>query len=410
MFLALSVSVWVARYLGPRDFGILSYAVAFIAFFSWASHLGLQQIVVRELTKTPEEVNRILGAAFLMKLVGAVISVLLIVVAISVVKPEDNLIRLVVFLASLIYVFQVFDVMGFFFEAKVLSKYTAIARSLSVVASSTLKIYLILGGYSVAWFALANVLDIFVAGALLFYLFTRVGNSVREWRFDINIAKELMGYSWPVMIGSFLVTIHLKIDQIMIDSYLSLEQLGIYSVAVRLSEAWYFVPAMIGSTLFPYFVSLRERDRVLYRLRLIQAYCCMFWLAVIVALFVQVFGEFGIMLLFGKEFIASYGPLTFNIWAGVFVGQTYIRMIWDVSENLQAYRIVTSSVAILVNIMGNMILIPMYGIVGAALATLISRTFSDCLIPLMIKPARENTLMSLKAINPLYVFNQGKKG
>lgn len=406
VFLALSVSIWVARYLGPRDFGILNYALAFIAFFSWASHLGLQQIVVRELTKTPDEVDRILGAAFFMKLIGAVISVLLIAVAISAIKPEDGLIKLVVFLASLIYVFQAFDVTSFFFEAKVLSKNTAIARSVSVMVSSALKIYLILGGYSVVWFALANVLDIFVAGALLLFLFTHLGNSVRRWRFDINFARELIGYSWPVMIGSFLVTIHLKIDQIMIESYLSLDQLGIYSVAVRLSEAWYFIPAIIGSTVFPYFVSLRESDSKLYKYRLVQAYCGMFWLAITVALVVQIFGEPGIMLLFGQDYVGSSGALALNIWAGVFVAQSYIKMIWDVSENLQVYRIAINSTAIVVNIAGNLLLIPMYGISGAAMATLISRAFNNWVTPLMFKATRENTLISIRSISPLYVLKQ----
>lgn len=173
----------------------MSFSIAFIAFFSWASQLGLQQIIVRELTKTPAEMNRILGSAFFMKFVGGAISVLLTFLAVTIIKPEDELIRLVVFLASLVYVFQAFDVTSFFFEVEVLSKCAAIARSIAVLVSLAWKIFVILGGYGVVWFALANVLDVLVAGVLSFYLFTVIGNSVREWKFDVGMAKELFGYS-----------------------------------------------------------------------------------------------------------------------------------------------------------------------------------------------------------------------
>jgi len=222
--------------------------------------------------------------------------------------------------------------------------------------------------------------------------------------FDKSIAMELIQHSWPLMVSSFLVLIHLKVDQLMIESYLNMEQVGLYGVAVKLAEFWYFFPAIIVSTLLPYFILLRKRDLLLYKYRLLQLYCAMFWLGVFVAGVTQLSGEWVIVELFGEEYRSSFAPLALNIWAGVFVAQSYAKTIWDVSENLQFYRIISNSVAVFVNVIGNMLLIPVYGIIGAAMATLITRLFNNWIVPLFMDSHRENTLLSIKAINPFFVY------
>lgn len=370
--------------------------------------MGLQQIVVRELTKYPDRTNRILGSAFLMKLSGAAVSMILIFFAIGLLKPEDDGVRLVVLLVSLTYIFQAFDVMSFFFQSRVLSKYTAIARGIAVIGSSILKVYLILAKFSVVYFALAYVLDIFVISILLLYLFYKTGNDVRDWKFDVDMAKGLFGYSWPFMIAIFLVTIHLKIDQMMIENLLGMESLGLYSVSVRLSEAWYFVPAMMSSTLLPYIIRLRETNYSLYTYRLKQAYFGMFWLGVFVALGVQIFGEWVLVLLYGKEYGASFDALALNIWAGVFVAQSSFKSIWVVSENVQIYRVYINAIGIIVNVVGNLVLIPIYGISGAAMATLITRMVNNWVTPLVFGATRENALNAMISVNPFYILKQGK--
>jgi len=409
IFGGLFIGIWVARYLGPHDFGVLSYALAFIAFFSWASHLGLNQIVVRELTKYPEKRDNILGSAFFMKLVGAIVSVMLISVTISFIKPEDELIRLVVFIVSLCYIFQVFDVLEFYYQAKVQSKYTSIAKNIAFLISSILQVYFILSEKSIIYFAIVNVVNMFFSGVFLVYLYKKLGFNIKSWRYDNAMAKELIKYSWPLMISSFLINIHLKIDQLMIEHYLGMENVGLYSVAVKLAESWYFVPLIIVSTLMPYFVKLRENNNKLYHYRLVQLYFGMFWLGVSVALLTQLIGEDAIVLLFGEEYRNSFAALALNIWAGIFVAQSAAKGIWDISENLQLYRIVSNSVAIVINVLGNIIMIPLYGIMGAAIATLITRVFNNWITPMFIKAYRQNTIESIKAINPLYVYSQRRK-
>ncbi len=198
----------------------------------------------------------------------------------------------------------------------------------------------------------------------------------------------------------------MKIDQIMIGSMLNNVQLGVYSVAVKLSEYWYFIPAIIVRTLMPYFVNLRESNKELYRFRLMQLYSLMFWMGISVGLLVLIFGESIIRLLYGDVYIEAYRPLMFNIWSGVFIAQALARGIWIVSEDLQLYVFIANIVAVIINIILNLILIHRLGIAGAAIATLITRFITNLVMPIAITPYRDNTILSIKCINPFYVYKR----
>jgi O-antigen/teichoic acid export membrane protein len=402
IFGGLFIGVWVARYLGPRDFGIFSYALAFIAFFSWLSQLGMNQIIVREITKYPDKTDEILGSAFFMKLIGAIFSVGLIFFAINFIKPEDSLVKLVTLLLSLVYIFQSLDIIEFFYQAKVLSKYTVIAKSTAFLSSFALKIFFILNEFSVVYFALANVIDILLAGALLVFVFVKTGHSIKNWKFDKIIAVELIKYSWPLMISSFLISIHMRIDQLMIERMLDMKEVGVYSIAVRFSECWYFIPAIIVSTLMPYFVSLRKKDDALYKKRLIQLLSFMFWLGVFVGVITLTFGQEVIVFLLGSKYANSYTALVFNIWGGIFIAQGLASGIWLIAENLQFYRVYVQIISAFFNIVSNLILIRIMGISGAAISTFLTYFVATWVLGLFFREIRPAVFMMIKSTSPYY--------
>ena len=405
IFGGLFVGIWVARYLGPHDFGIFSYALAFIAFFSWLSQLGLNQIIVREITKHPDKIDEILGSAFFMKLIGAIFSVGLIFFAINFIKPENNLIKLVTLLLSLVYVFQSLDIIEFYYQAKILSKYTVIAKNTAFLSSFALKIFFILNKFSVVYFALANVIDIFFAGVLLVFVFVKTGHSIKNWKYDKIIAVELIKYSWPLMISSFLISIHMKIDQLMIEKMLGIKEVGIYSIAVRFSECWYFIPAIIVSTLMPYFVGLRKKDDALYKKRLIQLLSFMFWLGVFVGVITLAFGQEVIVFLLGNKYANSYTALVFNIWGGIFIAQGLAGGIWQIAENLQFYRMYVQIISVFFNIFSNLILIRIMGISGAAISTFLTYFVATWVFGLFFREIRPAVFMMLKSTSPHYVYS-----
>ena len=399
----LFIGIWIARYLGPKNFGILNYALAYVAFFNVFVGLGLNQIVVRELVKYPKLTNYTLGTAFGLKFFGAFLAMIGIYVSLFLIQA-DNVTKLVIFFLTLRMIFQSVDVVDYFFQAKVISKYTVIARSLAFLSSSLLNIYFILNEYSVVYFALSLFIDLLLSALFLLIIYHKNGHVFKQWRFSKKIAINLMKFAWPLALSVFLISIHTKIDQVMIGNMLDIEQVGIYSVAVKLSDAWLFFPAILVSTFMPYFVDLREVDKKLYQYRLIQLYSLMFWMGVFVGLVIMLFGESIISLLFGEVYTNAYMALVFNIWNGIFISQAIARGIWMISENLQIYRLYSNIIVAVLNISINILLIPIYGIAGAAIATLITQFIGTWVISLFWKPIRQSTYDMIKSINPIYLI------
>lgn len=398
----LLISVWLARYLGPNDFGILSYALAYTALFVIFSHLGLNQIVVREIVKNKELSNSILGTAFILKLIGGAFAIVAIATTLQF-TDTDNLTRSIILITSIGLVFSGIDVIDFFYQSQILSKYVVIARNSAFILSGSFKIYLIIFQYDLIYFAWANLFDVISASILLIIIYKSSGYRIFKWRYSHKLAKRLLGFSWPLGISVCLVTIHLKVDQLMIGSMLDADQVGIYSVAAKITETWIFIPTIIISTLIPYFVSLRETDSSLYKARLIQLYSFMFWFGVSISVLSVFLGKTIIIVLFGAAYSDAYIALSLNIWAIIFMSQSAAKSIWVISENKQVYGIIVNGMGVIVNIGMNFLLIPKYGINGAAIATLLTRLATNWLIPLFIKPYRENTWNSIKSVNPFYL-------
>ncbi len=397
----LYISIWVARYLGATNFGILNYSIAFISFFILFSNLGLDQILVRDLVKKEKLTNYLLGTAFFLKLFGSIFSIFSIFGVLFFIELEFT-IKLIIFILSFEFIFQTFNVISLFYQAKVLSKYVVIAQNGAFLISSLVKVYLITNEYDVAYFAVANVIYMLFVAVFLIIIYTRTKLKIKNWKFSKKIAISLLKQSWPLAISVLLITIHLKVDQLMIEDMLSIKDVGVYSVAVKLAEFWYFVPSILISTFMPYFTKIRTSDLDLYYYRLSQLYSLMFWMGIFIGIVVFYFGENIILFLFGEEYILAYTALYINIWAGIFVAQSYVRSIWMVNENLYIYRMIINIFAIIINISANLILIPIYGISGAAMATLLSLFLSIWIFPLFFSLLRGSTYAMVKSIFLIY--------
>ncbi|WP_304544132.1 flippase [Sulfurimonas microaerophilic] len=404
IFGGLLVGIWVARYLGPNDFGILNYSLAYTALYMFFVKLGLDQIIIREIVKKPKLTNYMMGTAFGLKFIGSIITLFLIYLSLYFLET-DSITKIVIFIISVGFILQSIDVIDFFYQSKVLSKYVVIARNTAFILSSLLKIYFILNEYSVLYFAVANVFDLFLSGLFLIFIYKKTGYAINKWRFSTKKAIELLKFSWPLALSFFLISIYTKIDQVMIGNMLDTEKVGIYSVAVRLSEVWLLIPNIMISTMMPYFVSLREENNQLYHERLVLLYSFMFWLGVFVGIVTIIFGEDIILFLFGQVYLGAYEALIYNIWSGIFISQAVARGIWLISENLQKYRLYNNVMAVVLNIFMNFILIPKYGVAGAALATLCTQALSTWLFSFLWKPMRKSTLEMIKSINPVYLYN-----
>lgn len=190
--------------------------------------------------------------------------------------------------------------------------------------------------------------------------------------------------------------VYMRIDQIMIKEMLGVKHVGLYSAAVGLSESWYFVSAIIASSLFPAILNAKKKSEELYLLRLRQLYNLMAQIALIVAILMTFLSRFIITLLYGNAFEGA---------SGVFVALGAVRGKWLVSENLQIMSAKTMLFGALINILLNYFLIPKYGIMGSAIATVISYVFAVYISLFFYKNTREHFYLLSRVLNPVRLLS-----
>ncbi len=396
MIAGLLVGIWVARYLGPEQFGVFSYATAFVAIFGSLAKLGLDGIVVRDLVNEPHKKDLYLGTAFWLKLVGALITFIIVAFA-TLFTSNDYTTNLYIFIIASGIIFQSFEVIDFYFQSKVLSKFVSLCKMAQLLLSSLLKVYFVLTGADLFWFVVVSLIDQIALATTLYiaYKYQKLENFYRY--FDSEVAKNFLKNSWPLVFSGLVVMIYMRIDQIMIKEMLGSQEVGVYSAAVRLSEAWYFIPMVITSSLFPAIVNAKKVSKELYYTRLQRLYTFMVWTAIAIALPITFLSDWLVNLLYGKEYMGAGQVLMIQTWAGLFVFLGVASSSWLTSENLQTIAFYRTFAGAIINIVLNLLLIPIYGIAGAAVATLVSYMFAGFLFDIFNHNTKKIFLMKISA-------------
>ena len=371
MGISFVVSIFVVRYLGPKDFGLYSYSLSFFWLFASLSTLGLESITTREIVKHPDKKDEINGTVFYLRIAGSICAIVLIGITLLL-SGEDTFTTILIMILSGSFLFQSFSVIEYYFRGLVQAKYNAYALSASVILASVFKIILILLKAPLIYFVISVVFEyaVLAIGLVGVYQFNKL--SIFSWKYSKTIATSLLKDSWPLALSGIVVMIYMRIDQIMIKNMMSIEAVGYYSVAVRLSEAWYFIPVTLCNSIFPAIVNAKNVSLEFYNNRMQKLYDLLTWLAIGIAIPVTIFSDQIIQLLFGSEFSSASPVLTIYIWAGVAVFLGVASSQYLINENLTKLSFNRNLMGMLLNVILNLILIPNYGIIGAAIATVIS--------------------------------------
>lgn len=400
MGIGLLVGVWIARYLGPEQFGLLSFATAFVGLFGAVAALGLQEIVVRDLVRDPAGKEETLGTAAVLHLLGGLLSYGLILATIFWLRPNDPLAKTIVAILGSLVLLKASEVAAYWFESQVMSKYIVWMQNGSFLSFAAIKVALILNQEPLIAFAWATAAEAALVALLIIFMLGFRGPRLRQLRFAQVRAKKLLKDSWPLLLSGVTIMIYMKIDQIMLGQMIGDEAVGIYSAAVRISEVWYFIPTMIVASVFPAILEARNRSEVLYKARLQQLYDLMVWLSVGVALPMTFLSTTVVTLLFGVSFAASGPILAVHLWASVFVFLGVASGKWLIAENRQILSLQRSAAGAVSNILLNAIFIPHLGAIGAAISTVISFSIAAFFYDSLQKETRPMFLMKIRSLNP----------
>jgi PST family polysaccharide transporter len=268
----LIIWIWIARHLGPEQFGIYNYAIAFVALFGTLVGLGLDSIVVRDLVLSPASRDELLGTVFTLRLAGGLLTLPVTVGVISAMHPADMLTIWLVAITASGLVFQSFDVIDFWFRSKVQSKYAVYARDGAFLVATAIRILLILIQAPLVTFAWAGLAEMAFCAAGLVCVYHAKGFSIKAWSWSLSCSKEVLSRSWPLILSGMVIMVYMRIDQLMLGEMIGAEAVGLYSAVVRVSEGGYFIPIAIVSSLFPSIVEAKKVSEDLYYLRLAKLF------------------------------------------------------------------------------------------------------------------------------------------
>ncbi len=396
--LGLVVLIWMARYLGPTQFGLFNYAAAYVALVWSFTDLGLSSIVVRNLVNKPGEAPSILGAAFFLRLGAVILAWSIAVAGVRGLRPADGVTSTLVAIIATGMVFQVCDTLGWWFEALVQSKYVVWARSTAFLLSALLRVVLILSHAPLFGFALANAAEMALAGVGIGIVFYSRQTAGFRFRFAWSSARALMRDSWPLIFSNLAIVIYMRLDQVMLGNMRGNAEVGIYSVVVLIAEAAYIVPMIVMPSLLPDIVAAKQESDVLFYKRLDHLYRLMAFLAYAVALPLMLISGSLVSLLFGAAY-ASGGPvLTVLAVAGIFTFMGVARTAFLVTMNWNRTHLAAVSTSCVLNIVLNVVLIPRYGALGAAIASAFAYWFAAHGFCLFYKPLHPTGAMITSAL------------
>ena len=374
--LSLVVGFIIARYLGPYAFGDLSFADAFAALFAAVGTLGLDSFIIREIIQHPDKRDEILGTSLVMRLAANAVLIPLAILTylafrqLSTNETEVSL-ALLIALCSSAALFKSFNIIDSYFQSQVASKYVVHVQNVCLLLTTGVKIALIYNHAPVLYFAGALVFDSAILAIGLLFIYKRKQVNLHTWTFNWARAKSLIQQSWPLILTAVMISIYMKIDQVMLKSAGS-KIVGIYSAAARISESWYFIPVAIVTSVFPAIIHARKTDIERYHKRLQNLYDLLVAISLPVAILVSIFANQIIHILYGNPYQGAGILLSIHIWSGIFVFLGSASSQFLLAEGFTLISFSRTAFGALVNVLLNLWLIPIYGALGASIATLIA--------------------------------------
>lgn len=392
----LVVGLLTARYLGPSNYGLINYALAYTAFFSAFCTLGINSVLVKEFVDHPGKEGEVLGTSLVLRAVSSLLSAVVIVCIVSIADAGEPTTILVVVLSSLGVVFQIFEVFNYWFQSKLRSKVTAIVTLIAYAVTAAYKVFLLITGKSVVWFAFAASVDYICIAVLLLLAYKKCGGG--KLVFSRGYGKEILKKSCFFILPILMVGVYGQADKIILKHMISEAEIGYYSTAVSLCSAWCFVLSAIIDSIYPSIMEANNVDAALFEKRNKQLYAIVFYLSVFVSVCFTVLAKPVIRIMYGAAYLPAATPLRIITWYTAFSYLGVARNAWVVCKDRQRYLVYVYLVSAVCNLGLNLLLIPRWGASGAAAAALVTQVLSAVVVPAFIKGLRANVRMMVDAI------------
>ncbi|MFC3799836.1 flippase [Cohnella sp. GCM10012308] len=397
LLIGIFIGAMIARYFGPAKFGLFNYSIAIVSLLTVFSTLGLETITFKNLLEKKYEEGSILFTSLLLRLIGGTGLTISATLVVKLLEPQNYTLIWLVFFMSCTMIFKSFEIIEYWFQAHHKSKTPSILRMTIYIVISLLKIILVIFDGSIIQLSILYLFEAILFGFSIFamYFYLRKANS--KWSLSGEYAKEVLHKSWYLILSGFMITLYMRIDQVMLGSMLKDKSvLGVFSVAVRIAEMWYFIPISVITSFKPIIINNKKMSEKKYLDSLQLLYTVIAWLGISVGFMIFFASKTMIQLLYGNEYIEAANILSISVWAGTFAMLGTARAVWIVCENLQKFTLIYTFFGLLMNVFLNWMLIPKYGAYGSAFATLVAQLTALVLLS-MFSETRTSNLMIARA-------------
>ncbi len=364
-------TAYIARNLGPQNYGQLSYAISFVSIFSFIAYLGIDPILLRDLVQHPQKRNEILGSAIALRLLASIVTVLATIIAALLVSSGDVSL-LLIFIISLSSFFGAFQLLSYEFQAEAKSKYPSILLIGIIIILNILKIITIYNHGGVIYLAGILLLEPILYSLGYSFLKSKIHKDLTQLTFNRERMLLILKDSFPLIFASAFFLIYSRIDQVMLKHMIDATAVGLYDSAVRISELSYFIPQLILTSFLPAVLNAKSISQELYYERTKKLILTIILVSIALAIGITVFGKLALLIIFGQAFIGALPALYICAWSTIGASLNALAQQILVAENLTKNVSISAFLGMITNILLNIVLIPQYGIVGAATATLIS--------------------------------------
>ena len=391
------LNIYIARVFSTDDYGLINYAASLIAFFTSVGTLGFSGIIIKSFSEDEKNTGKYLGSAIGARLMFSVGAIVLLQVIVRTANSEDAMLPTIVFYQSISILFGAFDLIVYWFRYQYEAQRVAVLKLAAFFVSAAWRIVVVAVFRSLTGYVFGVTLETVVFSILLAVSF-RKNYPEHRFRFSARTVRDLLLISYPFITSEILSTIYGQTDKIMLKSMMNNEAVAMYSVALTLASAISIIPQALIEGFRPDILKYRAADPAQYHRRLKQLYASVFWICIAYCIAITVLAKWIILILYGEKYLGAVPALSLVVWYTTFSYFGSINNIYMVAENKAKWVQITTLVGALTNVCLNFLLIPRFGVVGAAGASLLTQFIANFVMVYLIKPLREDFFLILQAI------------
>ncbi|WP_419698751.1 flippase [Mucilaginibacter sp. NFX135] len=369
LFPGIIIMALIGRHLGPEEFGIWNYALALTTIIGSVAILGMDKLAVKEIINNEQRQGTIVTTVILMRIGAGMICMAISISIVLLSRQHQQIYLYCTIFSALIIILQSFDVLDYFYQAKNDVKRVIIPKVAVFITFCVVKLVIIFLKGTLMAFLWISTIELLVTYVIIMAVFGYHNAADFTLRIDWSLAKTLLAQSWPLMLSNLVVVLFMKIDLVLLDALSSAAELGKYVGAARISELWYAIPTVISVAILPSLIQKKKISRNAYLLTLEKWLRLSFWLSAAIAILVTSTAHLIIPFLYGKGYTAASWMLMIHIWAGIPVFLSIVIVQYLFVEGEYKIYLYGNLAGLMANVCINFFLIPAYGGIGAAIAT-----------------------------------------